>query len=110
MAAFPQIKWRESKDPVKDLCVKLWRLNARAYNGRYGENAKISAADIKGMLRNASEVDDIQLFKDVGCIEYQCCETGTDHLKLFKQLQDFESRLGVAIAMSLPAYQQAKWG
>jgi hypothetical protein len=108
--SFPGIQWQGAADPVKELCVKLWRLNAKAYSTRYGEMHRITQQHVALMLKEASEANDIQLFKDIGYIEYQCSEDATDNTRLFKQLGEFESRIAVAILLKSSEYNRAEWG
>lgn len=107
--SFPKIDWFKG-DPVKDLCTKLWKLNAKAYASRYGERHTIGQAAIKNMLAEADEVDNMQLFKDIGFLEYQTDGDKTSGSHLYKGLVEFEGRIAVQMAINTPEYDNAKWG
>lgn len=109
--SFPKIDWHnEEADPIKELCVKLWRLNAKAFNVRYAEKNTIGQTAIKLMLTEASEVGNMQLFKDIGFLEYQTDGDATCKSWLYKGLVEFESRIAVWMAMRTPLYAHALWG
>lgn len=109
--SFPKIDWQNDKiDPVKELCVRLWRLNLKAYNARYGEKLTIGQTAIKLMLTEASEVSDTQLFKDIGFLEYQTDGDATSKSWLYKGLVELENRIAVWMVMRTPEYNDAKWG
>lgn len=51
----------------------------------------------------------MQLYKDVGCLVYQCSEGNIPDRPLYKQLHEYYNNLAHAIVNRLPEWEKATW-
>jgi hypothetical protein len=83
----------------------LFQLNFDAVNQRYGEQNQ--SPEYKWRLSHAT---DIQQFKAVQCLSYQCAEGDVPERPLYRELEDLERLMAAEIIRHLPAYEHAPWG
>lgn len=90
---------------LSDIGTALFALNQAALKARYGDEDQ--APDYT--FRQVMPATDIQSFKAVQCLLYQCNEGDVPASPLFKELEEFVDELARKIVCALPAYGAAKW-
>lgn len=85
----------------------LYRLNTDAVNQRYGEREESPGPRYAFKMVS---VTDIQAYKSIGCLMYQCSEGDVPERPLFRQLSEVHGELAHRIVGKLEAYDRAEWG
>jgi hypothetical protein len=93
-----------SRETAKAIGKALFQLNADAVNQRYGERDQ--PPDYK--WRHA-DTSDIQQYKAVQCLSYQCAEGDVPERPLYRELEHLERLMAAEIIRRLPAYERAPW-
>lgn len=92
--------------------VKSWRrMNLYAIQCRYGEKIRKPLC-LPVWDDRVNMISDIQLFKHLQCLHYQCSEGDTEkrHRKAWNSLQDYMDTAARVVVMGLPQYDKADWG
>lgn len=55
-------------------------------------------------------VTEVQAFKSLQCLLYQCCEGPVPDSKLYKQMREIGNLMAVKTVNDLPSYEKAQWG
>ena len=82
----------------------LLDMNTNAVNQRYDES---NHAELYTF--NKTMVTDVQAFKSLRCLMYQCSEGDVPNSELYKQMDDIGERMAVNIVYKLPSYDKAEW-
>jgi hypothetical protein len=84
----------------------LLALNTQAVNHRYtSEHWKVPEYEFKRVA-----VTDMQAYKSIGCLLYQCSEGDVPNDPDFIELSKLHDDLAHRIVTKLPAYDKAEWG
>ncbi len=90
------------------LAQALYAMNVDAVCQRYSDESPDNY-DF-GEYRALAGVPRAQALKSMDCYLYQCYEGDVPKRALFKLIEQVRDMLGLAIARSLPAYENAEWG
>ncbi len=97
----------DSTERQKDYGQKMLRMNARAYDARYGPDDH-GIGEYKP--DRASFSDPFQALKSLDCFIYQCSEGDVPKESLYIALAELRDHLCRVIVTSLPNYESATWG
>jgi len=91
--------------------LKIFDLNLSSYAYRYNFNKKPLKKEMNYKFENFPEyVDNIQTYKNLNCLLYQCSEGNFDKTKMFKFLSVcIDSAFSYHIISGLSKYGLAKW-
>jgi hypothetical protein len=106
----------------KELIKELWDMNVKALAYRYGNKEKSSKGN-KEYIKNyvfeyEREIKDImendvkllmKYFKSFCNYTYQCSEGNISKSKLYKEIEKYETELGLRIAQNIPEWHEGKW-
>lgn len=85
---------------------KLHAMNVAAVNDRYGERDD-SISQFR--YRELAAPTDVQAYKHLRCLLYQCMEGDVPERKLYKQMERASDTLASAIVHGLPEFDKAEW-
>jgi hypothetical protein len=91
--------------------VMKWnRMNRYAILCRYGD--KNIAVRLHKYTGDEDVCSDVQMFKSLQCLHYQCSEgdTETKHRKAWNELERLTGKFAEAVASTHPDYNKAEWG
>lgn len=90
----------------KYLFDKLYELNQMALKERYGEKQDFGSSYIFSIVCAPSQM---QLFKHLRCLVYQCSEGDVPETLLYKDLGKLVEAIAVDIVGKMPEYEVASW-
>lgn len=97
----------ETQTDLNALGAAMLNMNQRALSARYG--GEPDESHFRFALPKLP-ISDLQLFKSLECLLYQCAEGDVPEEPLFEALKDAHGKLGKGIIHALPEWDAAKWG
>lgn len=107
--------WAEDTDSRQALGQKLWGMNLRGLDERYGQEDSFyqDAADIVKQgyapVGLADGLTATGLLKSINCLLYQCTEGLVPKLALYRALQGYADELAVYIVVGSSEYSAEPW-
>lgn len=96
---------------VTALGRELFDLNQIALAARYGDNGEEPTFKGRAFSAVADGGDaNVQRFKSLQCLIYQCSEGDVPETDLFKRISAAGGKLAAIIVSKSPAYDKAGWG
>lgn len=98
---------------MTNLVNKWAKMNRYAIKCRYGDVVKPSRFASLPVSQNLKDIiSDVQFFKHLQCLQYQCSEGDTEkrHRKSWKLLEDQMSNIAQRIVSNLSDYADVQWG
>lgn len=95
----------QTEEEKRELAQKLYEMNVKAVNQRYGTNEKADDFTYK----TEYPPEPVQLYKFIQCLHYQCSEGDVPEKQLYKDLEDIANFLARYIVSKLEAYENARW-
>lgn len=93
---------------LQEFVQQCYRTNVEAVNQRYGDNgkpARLTFIPASGLPKWS----DVQLFKYLECLSYQCAEGDVPESAIYKELESLIGQIARAIVGKSDEYEQAKW-
>lgn len=107
---------KNSYGTTRNIAEKLYCLNVKAVNGRYGKDSspdfEAFANGVKPKIPSLvkfKQKDFVYIFKKIQCYLYQCLEEDCDKSPIYQRLTVLNEKLAKFIIYKLPDYEEVAW-
>ena len=94
----------------EELSDALHLMNLEAIRQRYGQEYIEGVVGYVDLDAKPKKLSNVQFFKSLNCLLYQCSEGDVTDSQLYKELDQFSDGLPMEIMLESKAYGRAKWG